>query len=1030
MRHTFASLVIVAIGVAFAGPALAGTVTIYQDNFSGNSGQSLAAQAPQVDHGVSPMWTKNFSSGHNDTGKGKPAGGADFHPFWKANGTITGSYNVGGSGALEVAGLNFRPVSGHIYTLTAKVLPTGYVPGKNSRDGFVAVGFISGSQAAGVPPFFKSQGPWMLSEFSGPPAHRNNIVQGYFGPGLTHGFTVSPYPTAPGGTLKIVLNTTKSRWVATEYYNGVQKGVWVYGGNNGTANPTGITQVAIGVNGASARITSFQLTALTDPPLRNLVLPKVARPYPTFQPKMPPPARHLYVANIGKLSADQQRLLVTLQGIVNRKQPRIYLVWGPDDIFWLKQLEKQGSTGKPIQVKNPLSLVKIFRSVIQGVVVPDPKVYISPDIAVDVATVDNLVVATPQLAKRLHLPIKVDLRGKFNNDVAALRYLRTKLVPRMNPFLFTCLSPSILGGGSEDQIIAARGITFWVTGPKEQHEPGANMAGEKRQIEKLFAATPLMGVVRGFWWNGIGYGLGEGPGVKLGSEYGKVTVVSTQVHNFSVFSGVPLAQLRQKFAPAPKLNPSKVYISLTISDGDNLNTWDDFFRKWFKSRYHGKFAVGWAMGPTLIDVAPTLARWYYQHAGPKDEFLAGVSGLGYMYPGVWADRLRDRSGALKTFYRWTWRYMRRMDMKTLRLHQAYASDFRRTIATVAADLPHVRFLMPDYSWTGQRRVTYVLPSGQTVFRAATNWTTDRARELSHLARQIRARAGTTRPAFLNVFVVNWFNSMHELYRLLKKLGPGYADVTPSQLNTLYRAYLKKALVTSSFRSPIPVIPGQPVSVVGRLRNVSGVQQQVHLRVLAGLGQAVIMPAALQLSRGQAAAVRLRGVPSGGSIRLAMSGSFGTRTVPIKVESIAGSELVQPLPPMGNLSPVGYWQRGLKHHSGSAGKDGVWVARRGKNAPGFIVFGPYASLAKGHYVALFRLKRLSAGSGLVATLDTCAGGGKQTAQRAVSTAALPLDKWRWFPLAFAHPGGTVQTRVNWSGRASLAVGAVAVFRVAK
>ena len=783
--------------------------------------------------------------------------------------------------------------------------------------------------------------------------------------------------------------------------------------------------------------------AAVPPAEHGILLPRLQRPYPTFQPKMPPPARHLYVANIGKLPAAQQRLLVTLQGVVNRTQPRIYLLWGgrsgpfgKNGPFWLRQMEKQGSTGRPIPVKNPLSLVKIFRSAVQGAVVPDPKVYISPDIAVDVATVDNLVVATPQLAKRLHLPIKVDLRGKFKNDVAALRYLRTKLVPRMNPFLFACLAPSILSGGAEDQIIAARGITFWVTGPREQHEPGANMAGEKRQIEKLFAATPLMGVVRGWWnGNGNGYGLGELPGVKLGSQYGKVTVCSNYAHNFSVLSGVPLAALKQKFPPAPKLNLSKVYLSLTISDGDNLNTWEDFFRHWFKSPYHGKFAVGWAMGPTLIDAAPTLARWYYQHAGPKDEFLAGVSGLGYMYPSVWARRLRDRSGALKTFYRWTWRYMRRMDMKTLRLHQAYAPDMRRVIATAAADLPGVRFLMPDYGWAGEKRVTYVLPSGQAVFRAATNGTLDKAREISYLARQIRARAGATRPAFLNVFILNWVNGMHRLYRLLKTLGPGYVDVTPSQLNTLYRAYLKKAKVTAYFHSPIPVLTGRTdrtVRLVGRLRNVSGVDQQVRLRVLAGLGEAVIRPAAMRLSRGQVSAVRLRGVPSGGPIRLAMSGSFGTRPVPIKVESISNSELVQPLPPREKLSSVAYWRaRRLNHLTGSVGKNGAWVARRGKNAPGFIVFGPYASLAKGRYVALFRLKRLSAGSGLAATLDTCVGGGNpQTSQCAVSTAALPLDKWRWFPLVFAHPGGTVETRVDWSGRASLAVAAVAVFRVAK
>ena len=784
------AMLVAAILVGLASTALAGTVTVYQDNFHGGAGKSLAGQALQVDHGVSPTWTKNFSSGHNYTGKGKPAGGKEFHPFWKANGTITGSYDVGGNGALEVAGLNFRPVPGHIYTLSVKMLPTAYVPGKNSRDGFVAMGFISGSQAAGVPPFFKGQGPWMLSEFSGPQDRRSNIVQGFFGPGTASGFTASPNPAALADSSEIVLNTTHAHWTAIDYYNGTQIGAWTYG-STGSPNPTGITQVAIGVNGQSAKVIAFKLTDMTEPPLRNLVLPKMARPYPTFQPKMPPPARHLYVANIGKLPAAQQRLLVTLQGIVNRSRPRIYLVWGPNDLFWLTQMEKQGQTGKPIPVKKPLSLVKIFRGSIHGAVIPDPKVFDSPDIAVDVATVDNLVVATPQLAKRLHLPIKVDLRGKFKNDVAALRYLRTKLAPHMNPYLFLCLDPAILGNGAADQIIAARGITFWVTGRLAQKEPGANMAGEKRQLEKLFAATPLDAVVRGFWWHGVGIGLGEGGGVKLGSQFGKVTVVSDDVHNFSVFSGVRIKSLKQKFAPAPKLNPAKFYISVTISDGDNMDTWQSFFQHWFQSPYHGKFAVGWGMGPTLIDVAPTVARWYYQHAGPKDEFLADVSGLGYIRPTSWATRLRDRNAAFQDFYRWTWHYMNRMDMKTLRPMQSWGRKNldAPTIAKIAAALPRVKFLMPDYGWAGEKRyhhITYKLPSGQVVFRSGTNWTTKEAREVPYLVKQIRAHLGKKRPRFMNVFICNWFMGPHRLYRMLKMLGPDYVDVTPSQLNTLYR----------------------------------------------------------------------------------------------------------------------------------------------------------------------------------------------------------------------------------------------------
>ncbi|KAA8960487.1 GxGYxYP domain-containing protein, partial [Mycobacterium sp.] len=334
----------------------------------------------------------------------------------------------------------------------------------------------------------------------------------------------------------------------------------------------------------------------TSPPATTSVLSQVPRPYPTFQPKMPPPARHLFVADISALPPDQKRLQVTLQGIVNRSQPRVYLIWGPNDQFWLQQMRQQGQTDTPNVVEQPLSLVDLFRNDIHGAVVPDPQVYVSPDIAVNIAAVENLVVATPALARDLHLPIRVDLRGHFANDVQALAHLRTELAPKMNPYLFLSLAPDELADGAEDQIIAARGITFWITVPKEKSAPGANTAGEKGQIEKLFAATPLAGVVRGFWWNGPGRGLGEADGVRLASEFGKVTVVSNHIHNLSVFSGVPLTKLDQKFVPPRKLDRSKIYLSFTISDGDNLNTWQDFFSNWFESPYHGKFAVGWGMG--------------------------------------------------------------------------------------------------------------------------------------------------------------------------------------------------------------------------------------------------------------------------------------------------------------------------------------------------------------------------------------------------------------------------------------------------
>ena len=513
----------------------------------------------------------------------------------------------------------------------------------------------------------------------------------------------------------------------------------------------------------------------------NIVLPIVPRPYPTFQPKMPPPARHLYVADVRRLSRDERILLLSLQGLVNRVQPRIYLVFKDDDRFWLREMQRQGQTDVPIVVSDPLSLVARFRRDVKGAVVADPKIYDSPCIAACVSGADDLLMATPALAQRLNLPIRADLRGKFKTDADALRWMRTRLLPRLNAYLACCLDPAIFDTGALDQIIAAKGLVFWITGTRAQDLPGANGAQELDEIKKTLAAMPLNGVARGFWWHGEDIGLNESPGVSLASRFGKVSIVSDYVANLSVFSGATQPDLKQKpQAAPPALDKSKVYFSFTMSDGDNLCTWRDYFRSYFTDPLHGTIPVGWGMGPTLIDNAPVWARWYYDHATPNDEFLCDVSGVGYIYGPDWATALKDRTGAFTDFYQWTARYMRRLDMHTIRLMNVSQPD----IAQAARLLPDTRFLMPDYGNPGDKpysALTYQTQDGQTVFRAITGADGGAAR----LAEQIRTRVGTTRPAFVNVFIWNWGSKMSDLKRIQELLGPEYVAVLPSQLNTLY-----------------------------------------------------------------------------------------------------------------------------------------------------------------------------------------------------------------------------------------------------
>ena len=570
--------------------------------------------------------------------------------------------------------------------------------------------------------------------------------------------------------------------------------VWAHQGPDGDLQVWATEQILLrgtlaalerkGLLTAPQRQAAFARFALLPKPAvyADIVLPAAPRPYPTFQPKMQPPARHLYVADVRRSTAAERILLLSLQGLINRAQPRIYLILKEDDRFWLKEMQRQGETDDPVPVADPLSLIVTFRKEIQGAVVADPKVYLSPCVAACVAGAGGLLMATPELAKRLRLPIKTDLRGKFKDDAEALRYVRTHLLPRLNPYLACCLDPAIFDTGALDQIIAAKGMVFWITGTKAQELPGANGPGETDEVKKLLSKLPLGAVVRGFWWHGEDIGINEGPGVSLASRFGKVTLVSDYVANFSVFSGVPQSVLKQKpQAPAPPLDRSKIYLSFTMSDGDNLCTWRDYFRSYFTDPLHGTIPIGWGMGPALLDVAPVWARWYYDRATPNDEFLCDVSGVGYIYGPDWGTALKDRNGAFADFYRWTEQYMERMDMRTIRLMNVNAPD----IAQAARLMPKVRFLMPDYGNPGDKSyeaMTYSLPGDQIVFRAITG--ADPGPE--RLAKQIRDRVGSTRPAFINVFIWNWGSKLSDLKRLLELLGPDYVAVTPSQLNALYR----------------------------------------------------------------------------------------------------------------------------------------------------------------------------------------------------------------------------------------------------
>ena len=502
----------------------------------------------------------------------------------------------------------------------------------------------------------------------------------------------------------------------------------------------------------------------------------------TFFPKSKPPARTLLVVDVRGRSPWERLALTCLQALTAREQPRLWLIFRDHDRRWLEWHKEAGYIDGYDEVEDWRELFRRFAGAYRGAVVPDSGLYQGVLLACNLAALEDLIVAPPELARDLGIEIKIDLRGRFPTFAEGMAWLWHSYRDRFNHHLCAYAHPNLAFNGNLDYDMQWRGVIFWITGEKDGDQPGADPLAEMQVMAEIFAEMPPNIGMRGFPWAGEGIGLGEGGGVEFCGSYGKGLVCTDHTPNVSVMSGVEIGRLTPpQQPPHPPLQRDKIYIAFTMSDGDNLNTWCDYFADYFEHPAHGNFPIGWGMGPTILDLMPAVARWYYEHAKPGDEFLADVSGIAYVFPQTYASRYRRRWEVFDGFLQWTARYMERLGMRTVRPH---GGDDDR-MGRYAAGIPFLHSIFADYArrgGVGYDNGVYCLPSGLPVFHALTTWW---AGGKEGLLREIRSQVGDRRPAFVNCFLHNWTFDMASLQALYDARDADMVFVTPAQLAALY-----------------------------------------------------------------------------------------------------------------------------------------------------------------------------------------------------------------------------------------------------
>ncbi len=258
-----------------------------------------------------------------------------------------------------------------------------------------------------------------------------------------------------------------------------------------------------------------------------------------------------------------------------------------------------------------------------GLVVTDPGQPDTLNLATTIAGLNNELICDPSLLATLtnapyNLPVKHDLRGRFSDKYQVYQYLYTNYWPQ-------CTHRIIAGmetgghGHLREYLVAVKAAVVWL-------DPG--VAADAAALAPFLAGmAPVGGVYMGWWPD-------ESSGLSWIAAYGIPVLASDWFDNASLFGGVATPVAIPPIPPTPPLQ-NKVYVSITLSDGDNVQYMQHYMKKNWGNAARGSVPIGWTAQPLAADLDPGMLNYYWTAATTNDCLVAGPSGAGYARLNYW-----------------------------------------------------------------------------------------------------------------------------------------------------------------------------------------------------------------------------------------------------------------------------------------------------------------------------------------------------------------------------------------------------------
>ncbi len=379
-------------------------------------------------------------------------------------------------------------------------------------------------------------------------------------------------------------------------------------------------------------------------------------------------------------SYDEANVVASLQGIINRDEPVVYVFEGSGKRRPKYWFDKMTSEGRWLEGRDTIelscieALFTLAKDKIKGAVIWDTSIAASINVATTIAGVEDLLVFSPEYAEKnleaWGLNIEKDLRGMFTgsetgskkNDAYrwAIReylskgYCSDHLLCLYEDSYLTRKKGDLSYVVTRDWAIQHRSFVYdlspWgdETPLDDPNQPlGTDLETYKMMLAEVLKQTDgeQMTEVAGFfsfmkYSNMPGHPSKHDP---VPTEWETVYIISpyncyqntvaSSCYNQTFHSKAPIDDLKQnRPADTLEIEEGKTYICILMADYDSGTPLYEFLVDYWHDDKRGRIPLLWGINPNLVETYPDIISYYYETQTANDYFAADASAAGYMNP--------------------------------------------------------------------------------------------------------------------------------------------------------------------------------------------------------------------------------------------------------------------------------------------------------------------------------------------------------------------------------------------------------------